>query len=435
MMLASLCLAVLVHSGIAQTLDKAKLDLLFDRLLEKNKGMGSLTLTKDGKVLYSRSFGYGEISETTKRPLTDNSRYRIASITKTYTAVMVLQLVEEGKLSLDDKLGKFFPQIPNADKITIEQILYHRSGIPEFTVEPGWRSQPRTHEEVLEAIAKGTSLFEPDSKHEYSNTGYVLLGYILEKVDGKPYQDILKKRITDKISLTNTYLAVGKANVDNNEVLSYSYMGSWKEMPEIDPSIPAGAGAIISTPAEMCTFIGALFDGKLLSKKLVEQMTTLRDGEGMGMESFSFAGHTLYGHTGGSNVSGSWLAYEPVEKVALAYTTNSKVYPVKEIIAAVFNVYWNKPYDVPTFEAYQVSEELLSQYAGVYVVAGTPAKFTIVKTGATLSIENNGSVIPLEATAINKFNIGPGVTAEFDVAKKQMTIRRPQGERIFTKEN
>lgn len=433
---AAILLLALSLKGNAQALDKAKLDLLFDRLLEKNKGMGSITIAKDGKVLYSRSFGYGQITETGMKPLTGDSKYRIASITKTYTATMIFQLAEEGKLKLADHLDQFFPQIPNAGKITIAHILSHRSGIPDFNVEAGWRSQSRTHEEVVAAIANGKPLFEPDTRHAYSNTGYVLLGYILEKVEGKPYQEVLRQRITAKIGLRNTYLGTGNTNTDNNESLSYRYLGAWKEAPEIDLSIPAGAGAIISTPADMCTFIQALFDGKLISKSSLDQMTTLRDGEGMGMESFSFAGHTLYGHTGGSNVSGSWLAYEPVEKLALAYTTNAKIYPVKDIIAGVFDIYWNKPYEVPTFDALEVSPELLDQYVGVYGVAGKPVKMTIIKTGKTIAIDNGGgSPIPLEATAPDKFNLAPGVTVEFDTTKKQMIIRRPQGEGFFTKEN
>lgn len=433
--LGVLCCLMFYSTSYAQTVDKEKLDLLFDRLLEKNKGMGSITLAKDGKILYSRSFGYGQITETVKKPLTEESKFRIASITKTYTAVMILQMVEEGKLKLTDRLDQFFPQIPNSDKITISQILNHRSGIPELTVEAGWRSQSRTHEEVVAAIAVGKPLFEPDSQHMYSNSGYVLLGYILEKIEGKPYQKILKQRITSKIGLENTYLGVGNTKVYDNESLSYRYMGSWKEAPEVDLSIPAGAGAIISTPSDMCKFIQALFDGKLISKSSLDQMKTMRDGEGMGMESFSFVGHALYGHTGGSNVSGSWLAYDPVEKLAMAYTTNAKIYPVKEIVSAVFDIYWNIPYVVPTFDAFDVSQELLDQYVGEYVVAGTPAKMIVTKTGSGLSIGNGGNLMPLEATAPNKFSIGPGVTVEFDIEMKQMIIRRPQGERTFTKEN
>src|SRR5580765_1420283 len=178
---ATLLTLVLVTAGHAQTLDKAKLDQLFDRLLEKNKGMGSLTLAKDGNVLYTRSFGYSQIDATEKKPLTPTTKYRIGSITKTFTAVMIFQLVEEGKLKLTDTLDKFFPQVPNAARITIGQILAHRSGIHNLEPDGSWGKQPRTKDEVVGRIAQGQPDFEPDSKHLYSNTGYVLLGYIVEK--------------------------------------------------------------------------------------------------------------------------------------------------------------------------------------------------------------------------------------------------------------
>ncbi len=112
--------------GAHTTLDQNaghKLDQLFDRLLEKNKGMGSLVLAKDGKVIYSRSFGYRQITENDKKPLTADTKYRIGSITKMYTAMMIFQLVEEGKLELTDTLDKFFPQIPNAGRHELGQHL------------------------------------------------------------------------------------------------------------------------------------------------------------------------------------------------------------------------------------------------------------------------------------------------------------------------
>jgi len=432
--LAILAVMTLLTTAHAQSIDKAKLDTLFDRLLAKNKGMGAITIAKDGKVLYTRSFGYSQITDNTKKPLTEETRYRISSITKTYTAVIIFQLVEEGKLNLTDHLDKFFPQIPNAARITIEQILSHRSGIPDLPAD-GFRAQQRTHEEIIAAIAQGKPLFEPDSQHIYSNTGYVLLGYIVEKLCGKPYQEVLKQRITAKIGLKNTYLGVGNTTPDNNESLSYRYLGGWKEAAEMNLSIPAGAGAIMSTPTDMTIFIQALFDGKLVSKASLEKMTTMRDGEGMGMEPFLFAGKTLYGHTGGSNRSGSWLAYEPTEKLAMAYTTNAKIYPVKDIVAGVFDIYWNKPYQIPTFDALVVSPEILDQYVGVYGVPGAPAKMTVTRTDATLYINNGGTALPLEATAPDKFTILPGVTVEFDPAKKTMTIHRPQGDRTLTKTN
>ena len=434
MALATLLSMMLLNMSYAQTLNKAKLDQLFDRLLEKNKGMGSICIAQDGKILYSRNFGYSQISETIKEPLTDDTRYRISSITKTYTAVMTFQLIEEGKLSLSDKLEKFFPQIPNAGKITIAQILSHRSGIPNVAPD-GSGMQPRTQEERVAEIAKGQPDFEPDTKHLYSNSGYVLLGYIVEKVGGKPYPEALKERITSKLGLKNTYMATGNTTVSRNESLSYRYIGEWKEAKEPDFSITAGAGAIVSTPADMVKFIQGLFDLKLISQNSLNQMKTMRDGEGMGMEPFTFAGKTLYGHTGGSATSGAWLAYYPEEKLAMAYTTNAKVYPVSNIVSGVFDIYWNRPFEIPSFEAFKVSPEILDQYVGVYTATGAPVKWTVTRKDSTLFIQNDQTPIPLEATAENKFTITTGVTLEFDASKKQMTIRRPGVERVFTKEN
>ncbi|TXJ23210.1 MAG: class A beta-lactamase-related serine hydrolase [Chitinophagaceae bacterium] len=422
-------------SASAQPLDKAKLDQLFDRLLEKNKGMGSITIAKDGKVLYTRSFGYGQITETIRTPLTDQTKYRISSITKMYTAVMIFQLIEEGKLKPSDKLDKFFPQIPNATKITIEQILSHRSGIPNVTPD-GSGMQPRTEEERVAEIAKLQPDFEPGTRHLYSNSGYVLLGYIVEKAGGQSYQEALKTRIVSKLGLQNTYMGTGNTNVARNESLSYRYVGGWREAREPDFSIVAGAGAIVSTPTDMVKFIQGLFDLKLISQNSLDQMKTMIDSEGMGMEPFTFAGKTLYGHTGGSSTSGAWLAYYPEEKLAMAYTTNAKIYPVKDIISGVFDIYWNRPFEIPSFDVLKINPEILDQYTGVYTASGAPVKWIVTRKDSTLFIQQeSGSAIPVEPIDENKFTITTGVTLEFDTAKKQMTIKRPQGERVFTKEN
>jgi CubicO group peptidase (beta-lactamase class C family) len=427
---------VLVTAGYGQTLDRAKLDQLFDRLLEKNKGMGSLTLAKDGNVLYSRSFGYSHINGTERKPLTAETKHRIASVTKMYTAVMIFQLVEEKKLSLTHTLDRFFPQIPNAARITVGQMLAHRSGIHNLDADGSFAKQTRTQAEVVARIAQGQPDFDPDTQHKYSNTGYVLLGYIVEKVGGKPYQEALKERITSRIGLKDTYLGTGNTDPSKNEALSYGYIGGWKEASEMDLSVPAGAGAILSTPADMTRFIQALFDLKLVSRDSLKQMTTMRDGEGMGMEPHTFAGKNGYGHTGGSFSSGAWLTYFPDERLALAYTTNAKIYPVRKIISGVLDIYWNRPFQIPALEAFAVSAEVLERYIGVYTIPGTPAKMTVTRDAATLYIQAGAesSRVPLEATAEDKFKIDPGPTFEFDTAKGQLTIKRPNGERVFTKE-
>src|SRR5881296_63231 len=406
---ATLLTLVSFTAGYAQTLDKAKLDQFFDRLAEKNKAMGSLTIAKDGKVLYTRAIGYSRINP--KKPLTAANRFRIASITKMFTAAMILQLVEEGKLKLTDTLDKFFPQVPNAQKITIAQILSHRSGIRNVRRDQNSQGNvnttPITKDEMLALIAKATPDFEPDSKQSYSNSGYFLLGLIIEKLTGKPYEEALKERITSKIGLKDTYTATGSIDVNKNESLTYLNVGGdWKQVPETHPSILFGGGAIVSTPNDLAKFIQALFDGKIVSKENLDQMKTIRDGDGLGlgMEPFTFAGKTFYGHAGGGDNYGAWLAYEPEEKLAVAYTTNAKVYPVKNIMSGIIDIYYNKRFQIPAFETFAVSPEVLDKYVGVYSSPEVPVKFTITRQGATLYVQPGAqSAAPLEATAQDKF--------------------------------
>ena len=431
----------------AQTLDRAKLDQFFDRLAEKNKAMGSLVIVREGNVLYTRAIGYSQISGTEKKPLTAVNRFRIGSITKMFTATLVLQLVEEGKLKLTDTLDKFLPQVPNAKKITVGQILSHRSGIPNVSREQNAQGNmntiPMTKDEHLALIVKATPDFEPDTKSLYSNSGYFLLGLIIEKLTGKSYQAVLHEKIASKIGLNDTYMATGNIDVNKNESLTYFMIpgGDWKQVPETHPSLLFSAGAIVSTPNDMAKFIQALFDGKIVSKEHLDQMKTMRDGEGFGMVTFTFAGKTFYGHTGGADNYGAWLAYLPEEKLAIAYTTNAKIYPVKNILSGVVDIYYNKPFQIPTFESIAVNSEVLDKYVGDYSMPGGPGKFKITREGATLYAQPPGAQtgVPLEATAQDKFKIdngtATGIVIEFDAAKNQMTVKRNGGERVFTKEN
>src|SRR4030095_5729104 len=278
---ATVLTLALFTASYAQTLDKAKLDQFFDRLAEKNKAMGSLVIVKDGKVLYTRAIGYSQIDGAEKKPLTTANRFRIGSITKMFTATMILQLVEEGKLKVTDTLDKFFPQIPNAGKITIAQILSHRSGIPNVRRERDAQKKvstiPMTKDEMLALIVKGAPDFEPDTKYHYSNSGYFILGLILEKVTSKPYERALEERITSKIGLKDTYLTTGNIDVNKNEALTYIHFGGdWKPVSETHPTILFSAGAIVSTPGDMAKFIQALFEGKLVSRETLDQMKTMR---------------------------------------------------------------------------------------------------------------------------------------------------------------
>ena len=430
----------LCGAAFSQNFDKAKLDKFLDTLAEKNKAMGSLAIAKDGKILYTRAIGYSQINGTEKTPTTPATKYRIGSITKMFTAVMLFQMVEEGKLKLTETLDKFYPQIPNASKITIEQMLGHRSGIHSFTSDAEfqtWLMNPKTKEELVEVIAKGKPDFEPGAKASYSNANFILLGYILEKLGKEPYQAALKKRITSKIDLKDTYLG-GKTDIKRNETFSYNYTDNWNVSRETDLSIPGGAGAIVSTPSDLTKFIQALFDLKLVSPESLNHMKTFRDGNiGFGMFQFPLDEKTkVYGHTGGIDNFNAALFYLPEEKLAVAYTSNGKVYSPNNIVLGALDIYNNKPFTIPTFETVNVSGEILDKYVGVYASEGFPVKITVMRDGATLKAQATGqSAFPLEATTADKFKFdSAGIVMEFDAAKNQMTLKQRGRETVFTKE-
>lgn len=330
----------------------AKLDQFFNHLNEKDEAMGSISIAKDNKTVYTRSIGYACINGAEKKPLDTSTRFRIGSITKMFTAVMILQLVEEGKLKLSDTLAKFFPQIPNADKINIAQLLSHRSGIRDIGKNHDFinrRHKPVTKDELVTIIANGEPDFEPGTKHSYSNYNYTLLGIIIEKLNEKSYEDALKERIISKINLKNTYAATSNIDTNKNECFSYRHFFQWQQMPETHISILFGAGSLISTPNDLTIFIRSLFEGKLISQKSLNQMKTMKDGYGFGMASFTLAGKTFYGHTGGIDGFGAALIYQPEEKLAIAYATNGKTHPSMKILSGVVDIYYGRPFNIAGF--------------------------------------------------------------------------------------
>jgi D-alanyl-D-alanine carboxypeptidase len=182
----------------AQSFSRERMDSLLTRLADHDKAMGSLTLWKGGKPVYERAIGWSRIEGNVRNSASTNSLYRIGSITKSFTAVLIFQQIEKGRLSQDSKLAEFFPQFPNAGKITIGQMLQHRSGLANVTDDTAylqWNTKPQSKEQLLQRMVKAGTSFEPDAKSAYSNTNYILLGLILEKLTGKSYADLVQTNI------------------------------------------------------------------------------------------------------------------------------------------------------------------------------------------------------------------------------------------------
>jgi D-alanyl-D-alanine carboxypeptidase len=424
----------------SQSFNKPRLDSLMNVLAEKNKAMGSLTLSKNGAVVYSRAIGYSFISGNEKLPATHQTKYRIGSISKIFTATMIFQLIEDGKLTLTMTVDKYFPQLPNANKITISNLLNHRSGLHNFTEDPeylNWMTQSKTQDDMLGIISKSPVDFQPNEKFSYSNSNYVVLGYIIEKASKQSYSKYLSNRITSKIGLSNTYVGT-KTDTKKNESFSYRFLNGWEQAPETDMSIPCGAGAIVSTPADLTKFMESLFSLKLVSNSSLMQMKTMTDGYGMGMFQIPFHEKSAYGHNGGIDGFLSTLAYFPEDSLAVAYCTNGEVYPMNDILIGVLSIYFDKPYSIPTFTPSSISlrTEDLDKYLGVYSSTQIPLKITITKNNTTLISQATGqSSFPLEATEKDKFEFDPaGIKVEFNPDKNEMTLKQGGETVLFTKE-
>ncbi|MGI8670878.1 MAG: serine hydrolase domain-containing protein [Aridibacter sp.] len=434
---AIIVLFALTSLSFSQVLDKAKLNEFFDSLAETNKAMGSLSIRKDGDVLYNRAIGYSKIDGAEKVSSTPQTKYRIGSITKMFTATMIFQLIEQGKLKQTDTLDKFFPQIPNAKKITITNLLNHRSGIHNFTDDTDylkWMTKPKTQAEMLSIIAKNKSDFEPDTKSSYSNSNYVLLGYIIEKVSGKTYRKLLEENITSKIGLKNTYLGDSK-KPGENESFSYIYTENWQSLPETDLSIPGGAGAIISTSDDLTKFADALFNFKLVSENSLNKMKTINGDYGLGIIQFPLYGKKVFGYTGGIDGFNSMLIYSPEDKLSIAYISNGMVYPINDIMLNVSAIYLNKPFTVPIFETIKLKSEELDKYLGTYENTDLPLQITITKKVSSLFAQATGqSAFPLEATDKDKFKFDAAqVVIEFDTDKNQLTLKQGGQAFVFKK--
>ena len=329
----------------AQNTTKVRLDSLFDALLAGNKAMGSINISLSGKPFYSRAFGYSVIDGSTKVIATEKTKYRVASITKMFTAAIIFQLIQEGKLDFSTTLDEYFPEIQGAKTITIGLMLNHRSGLhnilddADFT---SWKVIPKTDEEMVQMIAKYPLDFTPDSRASYSNSNYILLGYIIEEVCKKPYHDVVKDRIISKIGLKNTYYG-GKTDIGKGESYSYVYNNGWSKEPEADMSVLGGAGALVSTPSDLTRFIEALYAHKLMKQRYLPKMQNIQDGYGMGMFQFKLGDRTAYGHPGGIDGFNSVLEYFPDDEIALCICSNGLVGQINDLVTAVMNIVFNDP--------------------------------------------------------------------------------------------
>lgn len=420
---------------------KQKLNAYIDTLYQNHRVMGSLKIDSAGQTAFQRTWGFRNLENDS---LSSNmeTEYRIGSITKMFTATMIFQLIEEGKLSLSTKLSTFYPDIPKADSITIGNMLHHQSGIFNFTDAPDYQkymTEKHSKEQMLQIFRGQKSQFSPGSQTSYSNTNYVLLGYIIEDLTGDSYANQLQQRIVKPLNLHHTYYGDG-IDPQKNEAASFRWQADkWQKMPETDMSIPGGAGAIVSTPNDLTRFIRALFKGKLVLQKSLDKMTMIESGLGMGMMKAPFDNKFAYGHTGGIDGFQSNLFYFPKEDVTIAFTGNAMNYNMNSMLIGILSIYFGKDFTIPTlaYKEIKLNRKEMQKYVGDYSSSQLPIDIKVFIEDGLLKAQASGqSAFPLTATSKTTMRFDPaGLVMEFDDFKgkkyQQFTLEQNGGSFIF----
>jgi len=185
---------------------EAEIDAIFNQAYPANSPGATVLMAKDGKIIYRKAFGMANLE--LKVPMQPENVLHLASITKQFTSVSILMLMDQGKLSLQDPLSKYIADFPRGNEITLHHLLNHTSGIKSYTNLPEFRTKTRLDISPEEIISNFKSLpleFNPGEKYEYTNSGYVLLGYIIEKLSGMSYEEFIQKNIFDKLGMRNSY--------------------------------------------------------------------------------------------------------------------------------------------------------------------------------------------------------------------------------------
>ena len=349
--------------------DTEKLDSYFKELQSNDRFSGSVILMKGDDILFQNAYGSIDKDGT---PATPQSLYRVASITKSYTSALILRFVEQGDLSLKTTLNSYFPGIPNAEQITIEQLLRHQSGLANFTGLQSYTdyfTAERSREEMIEHFESIETVFEPGKRSAYSNTGYVLLGYIIEEISGLSYSEALREMITGPLGLNSTYFS-RSTGLGQYEADSFIYeKGGWVPAPQTNLEILHGAAAIVSTAEEVAKFYRALFSGDILSEGSLENMTRFEGQFGLGTIRFSFYDKAMIGHHGRIDGFQSHSAHIVEDDVTFAILANSLNHQFNDILNGFLSITFGKEFEMPDLEQripVSLAEEKLDRYTGIY---------------------------------------------------------------------
>jgi len=424
-----------LSSNELSSLNSKKLHQLFDKIEENDKSMGSISIFHKDKEVFKKSYGYQNIQNNVKA--NSQTLYRIGSITKTYTAVLILKMLEAGKLKLDTKLSQYFPNVPNANKITIEHLLRHRSGLVNYTDikdYPTYNQKLQTKEAHLKRMIKNGIEFKPGQKYSYSNTGYIALSLILEKIENMSYAKILKKYITTPLKLKNTFY-YKKESPKNSEAKGYVRTSRWLTSPVTHQSSAMGAGAIISTATDLAQFLDLLFKGKVLSTKSFKLMTKMDKDYGLGLIELPLYNKISLGHTGGIDGFRSIAGHFKEDDITYVHLSNAQQIEFNDMSIGLLKLSFGLDYKIPSYKELLLEAKVLNKLTGTYSSKEFPLEIKIRTRDSRLYAQASGQgEFPLSAINNSKFEFSPaGIKMTFNAKKGLMNFSQGGAKYNFKK--
>lgn len=359
-----LILSIFFQTSFGQTDKAKKIDDFLKPFIETNQFAGEILASENGKVIYEKAFGLANADF--KIPNQINTRIGIASITKPMTTVILINLVQSGKISMSDKLTKYIPDFPNGDKITIEMLARHRSGIKHRVMPPEQESIAYTSAEFIEKVKQSTLAFEPGTQNLYSSGGYAVLARCLEIASGKSYAQLLQEYVFTPAGMTDSVNFEGDAVIERRAQDYYFSPYGLINVPVKNYSFLVGAGSVYSTARDIYRFADAVLDGKY--------------GEGVKL---SLVRETSISASGSTNGHRSYLEIEKDKKYGFVILSNLGG-PFDMISQGIKEILEGKEVTIKNFTIPKIisnPNKDLNEFLGNYLRQGASGDITIVKKG------------------------------------------------------
>lgn len=391
--LLAVAAGVLLAWSAAAAGEGAKLDEYMTALTGAGRFSGSVLVARGGRVLLAK--GYGLANAELNVPNTAETKFRLGSVTKQFTALAILQLQEKGKLRVDDSVCKYVPECPEAwRKITIHHLLTHTAGIPNFTSFPDYARTMHIRSPVAATIErfKGKPLdFAPGEKFQYSNSGYVLLGYILERTAGQEYAEYLQENIFGPVKMADSGYDTFSAVLKNRAAGYSRRAGRLVNAAYIDMTIPHAAGSLYSTVNDLYLWDQALYTDKLVSRASLDRIfAPFKGGYAYGWVVTERFKRKLITHGGGINGFVTVIDRYPEERACVIVLSNVEDSAVATAARDLAAILFGEPYRLPgARKEVKVDPGIYDAYVGRYELA---PKFiiTITRQGERLMMQATG---------------------------------------------